>query len=67
MAKRKYSSEISESKSSIANLPQSEAYRPWPKSGNYEDYGLDDTISGIDSQMNEDGAKMKRHIQPGKY
>ena len=72
MAKRKYSSNSSESdfgkdRSSVANLPQNVSYRPWPKSGNYEDYGLNDTISGIDDQMDQDGAIMKKHIQPGKY
>lgn len=65
--KRHYSSEISEDKSSIANLPQNASYKPWPKAGSYEDYGLDDTISGINDQMNSDGAKMKKQIQPGKY
>jgi len=69
MAKRKYSSESSfgDSKSSVANLPQEVSYKPWPKAGNYEDFGLNDTISGIDEQMNADGAKMKKHLQAGKY
>jgi len=65
--KRHYESSISEDKSSIANLPQNASYKPWPKAGSYEDYDLDDTIKGIDMQMDEDGAKMKKHIQPGKY
>ena len=60
-------SEISESKSSVANMPQEVSYKPWPKGGHYEDYYLDDTISGIDKQMDEDGMKMKKHLQPGKY
>lgn len=71
MAKKRYysseRSEIREDKSSIANLPQSVSYKPWPKGGRYEDYGLDDTISGIDEQLDKDGAKMKKHLQPEKY
>jgi len=69
MAKRKYSSEsdFGKDRSSVANLPQNASYKPWPKAGSYEDFGLDDTISGINDQMNEDGAKMKKQIQPGKY
>lgn len=67
MAKRKYSSEISEDRSAVANLPQKESYKPWPKGGSYEEFGLEDTISGINDQMNEDGAKMKKHLQAGKY
>lgn len=61
------SGEIRENKSSVANMPQEVSYKPWPKGGHYEDYYLDDTISGIDKQMDEDGAKMKKHLQPGKY
>lgn len=60
-------SEIRENKSDVANLPQNVSYKPWPKSGEYADYFLDDTISGIDRQLDEDGAKMKKHLQPGKY
>ena len=71
MAKKRHHSsersEISESKSSVANMPQEVSYKPWPKGGHYEDYYLDDTISGIDKQMDEDGAKMKKHLQHGKY
>lgn len=58
---------IRESKSEVANLPQRESYKPWPKGGDYVDYFLDDTIRGIDKQLDEDGAKMKKHLQPGKY
>jgi len=53
--------------SSVANMPQNVVYKAWPSAGNYSDYGLNDTIGGVNKQMNEDGAKMKKHLQPGKY
>lgn len=59
--------EIKQNHSDVANLPQGESYKPWPKGGEYADYFLDDTIRGIDKQLDEDGAKMKKHLQPGKY
>lgn len=58
---------ISENKSAIANLPQEVMYKMWPKAHHYENYGLDDTIRGIDEQMSKDGNKMKSHLQPEKY
>jgi hypothetical protein len=61
------SGEIRENKSEVANLPQNVSYKAWPSGGEYADYFLDDTIRGIDKQMDEDGAKMKKHLQPGKY
>ena len=61
------SDRISESRVSVANLPQYSVYKAWPKGGYYEDFGLDDTIKGVNDQMNEDGAKMKRFLQMGKY
>ena len=51
----------------VANMPQQVMYKPWPKAGHYSDYGLDDTIGGIDKQMDEDGETMRRHLQKGKY
>jgi len=65
--KRHYNSEISENKSAVANLPQESVYKPWPKSGEYKDFDLDDTIKGIDEQISKDVAKMKKHLQPEKY
>lgn len=53
--------------SSVANMPQEVVYKAWPKAGSYSDYGLNDTIGGINSQMNQDGSKMKSHLQKGKY
>lgn len=58
---------ISEDKHAVANMPQHVIQKEWPKSRNYHDYGLDDTIKGIDRQQNEDNAQMERHLQRGKY
>lgn len=58
---------ISENRSAIANMPQEVMYKMWPKPKQYHDYGLDDTIKGIDEQMNKDNSKMESHMQPEKY
>ena len=58
---------ISEDKSAIANMPQQVMYKAWPKARHYHDYGLDDTIRGIDEQQDKDNSKMERHLQPEKY
>ena len=51
----------------VADMPQDVHYKPWPKGGEYFDPYLDDTITGIDKQMDEDGMKMKKHLNPLKY
>lgn len=51
----------------VANMPQEVMYKPWPKAGHYMDGGLDDTIRGIDNQMDEDGRDAKRHKQNNKW
>lgn len=58
---------IREDHKATANLPQEVKYHDWPKTRNYHDYGLDDTIRGIDRQENEDNSGMERHMQRGKY
>lgn len=58
---------INEDHSATANLPQQVKYHDWPKARHYHDYGLDDTIRGIDRQMDEDNYEMEKHLQPGKY
>jgi len=79
MAKRHYSSDprrvqeardsgmLSSDYSATANMPQQVKYHAWPKADSYHDYGLNDTIRGIDSQMSQDNKKMEKHLQPGKY
>lgn len=58
---------ISEDKSACANLPQDVKYHAWPQPGYYAEYRLDDTIRGIDEQMNADGAGMRKHKSKSKY
>lgn len=58
---------IREDHNATANLPQDVKYHAWPDSDTYPRYGLDDTIRGIDKQESEDGRKMERHMQFGKY
>lgn len=58
---------LNEDRSAIANLPQDVKYHAWPKAPAYANYNLNDNISGVDKQMDEDGMGMRKHIQPGKY
>ena len=51
----------------VADMPQDVHYKAWPKGGEYFDPYLDDTITGFDKQMDEDGMKMKKHLNPLKY
>lgn len=59
------SSMISNDRTSTANLPQASIQKDWPKSGHYTDSGLNDTIGGIDKQMDTDVSDMKRHEKKG--
>lgn len=72
MAKEKYYSSkkggmISENMGAVANMPQEVVYKAYPKGMQDFDAQLDDTISGIDAQMNKDYAKAKAKIKPMKY
>ena len=58
---------ISEDHSAVANLPQHVIQREWPEARSYHDYGLDDSIRGINRQEDMDNSKMERHMQPEKY
>ena len=57
---------IREDRSAIANLPQSVMMKPYPRPGNYLPEDLDDTIRGIDSQMNLDNSQRSRNFMPKK-
>jgi hypothetical protein len=57
---------ISEDHSQIANLPQHVMMKPYPKTGPYMPDGLDDTLRGIDKQMDADDSKRKQHFAPKK-
>ena len=78
MAKKHYNSKeksmerratgmISEDRNATANLPQDVKYHAWPKTGLYGDFDLDDTIKGIDEQIDADGRKMMRQKGGSKY
>jgi hypothetical protein len=81
MAKRKYSSMkdpaeskimrmgsmINEDHSAFANLPQSVIMKEYKKP-DYTDFdNIDDTISGIDRQIDADVMQAKRHKSKSKY
>ena len=51
----------------VANLPQQVVMKDWPAESNYNNYGVEDSIRGIDRQLNADGSKMKSQLQPEKY
>lgn len=58
---------IREDKSAIANMPQEVMYKAYPKNRNYMDGKLDDTIRGVDHQMEVlDGGKRDAGFFPKK-
>jgi hypothetical protein len=58
---------INEDHSAIANLPQSIMIKGYPKTGPYMPENLDDTIRGVDKQMDKDDSDLKRHMRPRKF
>lgn len=58
---------IHEDHSAIANMPQNVMIKPYPKVDHYMPENLDDTIAGVDRQMETlDGAKRAQHTMPKK-
>jgi len=58
---------IREDHSQVANLPQEVMYRPYPKISSYLPEDLDDTIRGIDYQIDDlDGGKVRKGLNPKK-
>jgi hypothetical protein len=59
---------IREDHSQIANLPQEVMMKPYPYAGADMPEGLDDTIRGVDHQINvlDDGQRKKFNV-PKKY
>lgn len=53
--------------SAPALLPQRVIDRDWPKNNNYMKYGEADLFMGVQKQLNEDGADMRRENKPKKY
>lgn len=57
---------IHEDHSAVANLPQNVIMKSYPKSGSYIPEGLEDTITGIDHQIDYDDMKREEHFYPKK-
>lgn len=57
---------IHEDHSAIANLPQNVMVKAYPKTGPYLPEVLDDTIRGVDRQMDGDDSKRAEHFMPKK-
>jgi hypothetical protein len=57
---------IHEDHRAIANLPQEVMIKPYPLTGPYNPEGLDDTIRGVDHQMDYDDKQRARHFFPKK-
>lgn len=58
---------IREDRSAIANLPQEVMMKAYPKTGPYMPEDLDDTIRGVDMQMDGDDKQRRKTFQPHKY
>lgn len=58
---------ISEDHGAVANMPQEVKYVSWPKNARGLEGYLDDSIRGIDKQMNEDEGMAHRHNAPHKW
>ncbi len=57
---------IREDHTQVANLPQNVMMKPYPKTGPYNPSGIDDTIRGVDGQMDYDDSKRAEHFFPKK-
>jgi hypothetical protein len=57
---------ISEDHNAIANLPQSVHYFEYPKIHGWTPEDLDDTMHGVDAQINFDDSKKMSHFHPKK-
>lgn len=57
---------IKENSSAIANLPQEVMIKPYPMTGPYMGETYDDTMRGIDMQMDGDDSKRRAHAKPRK-
>jgi len=57
---------IHEDHMQIANLPQNVMIKAYPKTGPYTPEVIDDTIRGVDGQMDYDDMHRKKHFYPKK-
>ena len=58
---------IHEDHAQIANMPQVVMMKPYPKTGPYMPEDIDDTIRGVDKQMDMDDSKRRKTMSPHKY
>jgi len=57
---------IHEDHRAIANLPQEVMIKPYPRTGPYLPEGIDDTIRGVDKQMDHDDSQRAKNFLPKK-
>lgn len=57
---------IREDHSQVANLPQNVIMRAYPQTGPYSPEKIDDTIRGVDRQMDYDDSKQRSGMKPRK-
>lgn len=57
---------IHEDHRAIANMPQEVMIKPYPRTGPYLPEVLDDTIRGVDAQMDYDDSQRREHFYPKK-
>jgi len=57
---------IHEDSNAIANLPQNVMIKAYPKTGPYNPEGLEDSIIGVDDQMDYDDSQRAKHFFPKK-
>lgn len=57
---------IHENHAAIANLPQEVMIKPYPRTGPYMPEGMDDTIKGVDMQMDHDDSQRRKNFAPKK-
>lgn len=58
---------IREDHASMANLPQQAFIKPYKNPTYGHEMGIDDTITGIDLQIEDDSDEMKKYSYPEKY
>lgn len=59
---------LHEDRKQVANMPQEVMYHGWPKAMyGAVDSDLDDTIMGVNRQMDKDESQARRFMNPHKY
>lgn len=58
---------IHEDRNAMANLPQQVMIKAYPKIHGYTPENLDDTVRGVDEQMDGDNRAKMKHFKPHLY